>query len=311
MIINQFPDIDWLKNKIKSNFNDRKAVDDVTLKHPGWPTVILNAKTQFAERRDIKGPFSLFLNKTGSSRIGLEGRDFQINEDCFTFSNLNQHYDLMINELSSTETLNIHFGEHFYFEALRVLKSREGTLLDNPETIDKDPFNAMPRTMYRDDQFNALIDVVIQAHERKLGDTAKEESLFSLLEYLLTQNSRELKRIHGLKTKRHTTKLELIKRLYQARDFIHANLSKDITLDDLSKTCCLSKFHFLRLFKEVFRESPYQYIKRLRFEKALILIQKTDRPLEDIAALIGLDNGSSLSRMVFQQTTHYPSYFRI
>ncbi len=309
MLVKQFPDINWLKAKIKENFRDKMALNGVQLKHPGWPSIILNACTVETERKDIKGPFSLFLNRKGISEVTVNGKICLLNEHCFTLSNFGERYDLLVNNQSVTETLNIHFGEHFYFQSLTALSKSDEDLLDDWGSISS-TYNLIPKTQYRDVQFNYLVDRVFEAFENQADTLQKEEFLFDLLKHVLIENSKELKRVDNVHTKKASTKTELLSRLYVARDYIHFNFNKPISLDELARVSCLSKFHFLRQFKEVFTVSPYQYIKRLRFEKGLELIRKTNESLEQIADKIGIENGSSLSRLVFQYTRHYPSYFR-
>ena len=310
MLVKQFPDLDWLKTKIKENFSDRKAINNITLEHSGWPTIILNAKTQFTERTDIQGPFSIFLNKKGNSTVSIEGKNHLLNDSSYSLSNFDQHYNLLIDEVEPTETLNIHFGQHFYFQALTSLRHNHIGLLEDPERQDSNPENLSNSTSFRNSQFNSLVGNLLSSFEKQLPQLEQESHLYNLLEYTLVNSSKELKRLQAIEVKKDSTRQELAKRLLDAREYMHYNLATLITLDELSQVCCLSKFHFLRVFKEVFLCTPYQYIKNIRFEKAFSLIRKGPLPLDEIAGLVGIENASSLSRMVYQRTKHYPSYFR-
>lgn len=71
MILKEFPDINWLKRQIKSNFENRKTWENIRLKQSGWPSVILNVKTSGVERTAIKGPFTLFMNHSGKFTANL------------------------------------------------------------------------------------------------------------------------------------------------------------------------------------------------------------------------------------------------
>ncbi len=62
-------------------------------------------------------------------------------------------------------------------------------------------------------------------------------------------------------------------RSYQNRidrvvDYIQANLESDLSVRQLSEVACFSEFHFSRIFREQMGESVYQFIRRLRLEKA-------------------------------------------
>ena len=92
-----------------------------------------------------------------------------------------------------------------------------------------------------------------------------------------------------------------------ARDYIHVFYQQPISLQELAGVSCLSRFHFLRLFKEAFYVSPYQYIKKIRIQHAIYLIGEKKHTLDDIAVMVGLKNGSSLSRMIYQSQGVYPT----
>jgi len=46
------------------------------------------------------------------------------------------------------------------------------------------------------------------------------------------------------------------RRLLRARDAIHARYAQSLRLEDLAREAALSPFHFLRLFRSAFGETP-------------------------------------------------------
>ncbi|MEH6447663.1 MAG: AraC family transcriptional regulator [Oleispira sp.] len=56
--------------------------------------------------------------------------------------------------------------------------------------------------------------------------------------------------------------------LLQAQDFIHQNIQSDMSLDDISQQANLSKYHFLRMFRQQFGITPHQYILNCRINRA-------------------------------------------
>lgn len=306
MLIHQFPDIQWLKAKIREGFSDKKAINDIPLKHRGWPTVVLNTKTRLADRRDIQGPFSLFVNLTGSSTIGIEGKQYNINEQCYTLSNSGQHYDLIVDNAHTTETLNIHFGEHFYQQSLKALSVSDQHLLDDPfEPLADSPLIA-PRSLLRNTALDQRLGLLLSSYKKGESSEEQEGILFEILKQVMTANSREVQKTVSLPIKSGAVKKEIAARLFLARDYIHSHFDREIGLEELSKISCLSKFHFLRLFKQAFAQSPYQYQKTLRTRRAMSLYQR-GITLEEIASQVGVENASSVSRMVRKQLGLYPS----
>ena len=72
MLIHEFPDLEWLKNKTENGFSDRKAWNGQSIDHDGWPTIILNVKTNSEiYRLNIKGSLTLFLNISGESTASV------------------------------------------------------------------------------------------------------------------------------------------------------------------------------------------------------------------------------------------------
>lgn len=54
----------------------------------------------------------------------------------------------------------------------------------------------------------------------------------------------------------------------QAMNFIFEHLDEEITVDDVARHCCYSRYHLMRMFKEHTDEAIYQFMKRLRLERS-------------------------------------------
>lgn len=75
----------------------------------------------------------------------------------------------------------------------------------------------------------------------------------------------------------------------QARvvDFIHANVSKPLTIADLASVAALSPYHFARSFRKAMGVTPLRYVATMRAERAKIMLKTTQLPLVDIAFQCG------------------------
>lgn len=83
-------------------------------------------------------------------------------------------------------------------------------------------------------------------------------------------------------------KNEYIQRVNQAIDYIHKNLDKNLTTEEIANNCCFSRFYFNRMFKAVINENLYSFIKRRKLECAAFLLRsKISLPITDIALRIG------------------------
>ncbi|WP_386079178.1 AraC family transcriptional regulator [Vreelandella sp. F11] len=83
-----------------------------------------------------------------------------------------------------------------------------------------------------------------------------------------------------------------------AKEYIHAYLDRDISLDDISQAAHLSKYHFLRLFRQHYGLTPHQYVINCRIN----------------AARSALDLGASLTEVAlrygFADLSHFNRRFK-
>lgn len=305
-----FPDLQWLKQQVKQNFTNRRGPGNLQLETDGFPSVIIHTKTKQAYRPDITGPVSLFLNIKGSSNCIIEGRKMQVTEDTYCISNRRQDYTLEIDSNETVETFNIHIGEHFSEKILQGLLFSSAELLDGVNDITAPALHFYNKLYKRDAHFNKLVTKLVPLQGDAFNKMLFEETLAQLMAYLLAQHKQLLADIERMPPVKAVTKTELYKRISIAADYIHANYTQNVQLEDIAAAACLSKFHFLRLFKQVYKVSPYQYIQELRLAKACQCLTASGESISDIALLLGYENSNSFSRIFHQRTGLYPSQYR-
>jgi AraC family transcriptional regulator len=314
MILHQFPNIDWLRSQARSGFKNRTGVHGLRLQHTGWPTVVLNTTSSEIERKDILGTFSVFTNLSGRSRVRTEGLNFPIHSDTLCITNKGQYYDLLIPKNDSATTFNIHFGEKLFEETLYALLNKDTFLLDEPAPKGKTNFETYPRTIWKDDNFHLWIERLVRFYNAPSSYPSpgerEDEILSEFLEFVLLNNTDELKRMKSIVSLKPSTREELMKRVLRAIDFIHDNYASNITLDDLSQISHLSKFHLHRNFKQVKRCTPQQYIAQLRLHKAKKMIEDSELSFSQIALEIGFSELPAFSRFFANQMNVPPSGYK-
>ena len=308
MLYRSFPDLQWLRNQAESRFSNRQAWNGQKLVEPGWPTVILNVKAGETFRDNIPGPLSLFSTSKGKSFVSVEGKRTPVSQDYFFLSNASQRYTLEIEKRQPSEVFNIHFGEKWAEEVLTSITSKTETLLNDPDHARQTSIHFYNKLFYKDEQVQFLQRELLLAQNE--DSLRQDELLFTLLTHMLSQQQLITRQSLMISVSKSRTREEILKRLFLATDYIYAFYNQSLSLEELARISCLSKFHFLRLFKQVFHKTPHQFIIEVRMKKGMQLLRDPRTEVKQVAKQLGFENVSSFSRLFYNQHQIYPSQFR-
>ncbi len=95
---------------------------------------------------------------------------------------------------------------------------------------------------------------------------------------------------------RPSTRNEILKRLLMARNFMDDNFLVNPSLAEISSAAGLSKYHFLRSFKQAYTQTPFEYVQDKRLEYAMAVIQNGGLGLKGIAHLCSFSDIASFSK---------------
>ena len=104
-------------------------------------------------------------------------------------------------------------------------------------------------------------------------------------------------------------KIYLCRRVVQAKLFIDNNYANAIELDNIAGEASFSKFHFIRLFKRIYNQTPHQYLTLVRIEKAKLFLQ-TEMAVADVCFSVGFDSISSFTGLFKRITSTTPSFYQ-
>ncbi|MGH9942421.1 MAG: helix-turn-helix domain-containing protein [Pyrinomonadaceae bacterium] len=100
------------------------------------------------------------------------------------------------------------------------------------------------------------------------------------------------------------------RRVRRAVELMHAQLQRELPLEELAAAAYLSPFHFARLFKKVTGVTPHAYLAALRIEQAQRLLATTDLSITEIGARVGYSSSSHFGKAFRQATDLTPRNFR-
>lgn len=267
---------------------------------------LLDISIKKAYRPGITAPFTLFSNKKGTASYNIKGRQFKIEDDALLVMNRGHEYDLMIDTPIETNIQNIHFNESFLRNAYTTFIHSSEYLLDNDITTELLEFT--PRMLTKTPFIQKTIDST-----QYLGHFEEDEddqALLQIIDCLFWENENAKKNALKISSVKNAVKIELYERIRQAQDYIWSNYDKQLELDEICLTIGMSKFHFLRVFKSCLGISPYQYLIRIRHQKALTLLAKTKLPINQIAHDLGYEVVNSFNKSFNNQEGISPSKFR-
>lgn len=96
----------------------------------------------------------------------------------------------------------------------------------------------------------------------------------------------------------------------KAIDYIHNNLGDDITLEKVAEHVNLSKCYFCTQFKKETKMSFTDYLTYTRIEKSKYLLCNSNKPILDIAVLMGFNSQSYFTTQFKKHAGISPKDFR-
>ncbi len=96
----------------------------------------------------------------------------------------------------------------------------------------------------------------------------------------------------------------------KSREYVQENFAEEITLKKLARVSHMSPFHFNRVFKQVTRVSPYQYLLNFRMHHASYLLKTTDESVSAIGWSVGFNRPDHFSYAFKSVNGFSPQHFR-
>jgi AraC-like DNA-binding protein len=103
---------------------------------------------------------------------------------------------------------------------------------------------------------------------------------------------------------------ETYRRLARARRLMDECYQLPLDLEQVSREACLSRFHFLRLFRRAFNKTPHQYLIHRRIERAKELLSSSRLTVTEVCLEVGFESLGSFSSLFHKHVGHPPVAYR-
>jgi len=229
----------------------------------------------------------------GSKVIHLNDQDITINQGEISFLTQNNYYMSERTTLNSLyKSLIIYFNDQFILNFIKKYNI----------IIDTDKTQSITKVTYHNDTlFKNNISIFQQYLEKKYDDsflTLKTEEIF----------------LQALRLNNHQMHSFINSILFTSKDRIKFILESNIdliqTFDDMCKITRLTPNKIRNYFKKEYSTTPKVWLDTKRLEKAVILLQNTNKTITDISSECGYSTVSWFISQFKKQYNQTPKEFR-
>lgn len=151
--------------------------------------------------------------------------------------------------------------------------------------------------------FRQLLAYQEGPESRLYGAELSKKLILAQLLLLINRRYREFHQIQDLQSEDRAV-------FYRVINYISCHYQEPLSVDRLCKTFYLTRPGLVRMFQQICRESPGEYLIRFRIEKAKEFLRQ-DYPVETAASLSGYQNAAHFSRIFRQRTGLSPKQYQL
>ena len=103
---------------------------------------------------------------------------------------------------------------------------------------------------------------------------------------------------------------DIYRRLWRARTLMDDCYARPLDVDQISREACFSRYHFIRLFRQAFQQTPHQYLTQRRIQRAKELLSSSRLSVTDVCFEVGFQSLGSFSSLFHKYVGHPPVIYR-
>jgi AraC-like DNA-binding protein len=103
---------------------------------------------------------------------------------------------------------------------------------------------------------------------------------------------------------------DVYKKIVDAKVFIDEHFDSPIDLDAIAGEACLSRYHFHRLFRRIYKRTPHQYLTSRRIDHARRMLAAEDCTVGEVCMQVGFESIGSFSMLFKKEIGVAPGAYR-
>ncbi|MDP9090683.1 MAG: AraC family transcriptional regulator [Pseudomonadota bacterium] len=262
----------------------------------GHESAVISARTRRAEYPEFRQLLSIKAAVGGAEHYFLDGRRITVDDDTFAIFNHNRIYASCVEALQPVHSFSIFFDRSIASQTWHSLAHPAAALDELPDSAGW-PVEFAERLYEHENLVSPVLrHIRLTVDAGPVDDAWIEEQLFFLLGRMLRLHYKGARVESVVPSRKPATRRELMRRLNLGVDFMQTRYKDPVLLKDIADAAHLSPFHFLRVFKSVYKVSPSEYLSRKRCAAALRLLQESTWTMNVIAEYVGFGSRTSLYR---------------
>jgi AraC family transcriptional regulator len=275
---------------------------------------VIYSGTRNTYNQQTTSDFSIRFVFSGNERYNIGKRQLSIHSDSFLILNKGTHYTSTVESAIPVQSFGISFDDKFLQDFRNSWQLKDEALL----SLNKNPFvnryeHEFDETIY---PFKGDLFFNVNHLKHHLDRGLQDELLINeylhhcLINYFQIFNEEIFQKAQRLNFLSRSTKIEILRRLNLAKEYLYSNYNQNISLDELAEYACLSVTHLLRTFRQAFYQTPHQFLVQIRLQRAKDLLKTTDYPVNEIVNMVGFDCPSSFIRLFKDRFQTTPLKYR-
>jgi len=175
----------------------------------------------------------------------------------------------------------------------------------HPELMTKDLETFFNSKNFLDNKYNAAhtaLGKYLLELDKKFYEFNREQIhiskdfYYTIAEKLVQDHLPIYEKLQTIDAVKISTKNDLYKKIQAAKQFLDDQFRSELDMERVAKECCISEYHFFRMFKKIMEISPYQYLLQRRLQYAQQQIQSDEKNITEIALDAGFSDLFTFSK---------------